>query len=102
MKGIMMLREVVAKNPEHENAQFNLGVLSVKSGQYDKAIDRFQTVLRINPARKEMYFLIGKTFMMEGNKEKALENLEKLKKETDDLRLIEQANSLINQININH
>lgn len=102
MKGIMMLREVVSKNPSHENAQFNLGVLSVKSGQYDKAIDRFQKVLQINPSRKEMYFMIGKSYLLSGNKVKALENLEKLKKETTDLQLIEQTNSLISQININH
>jgi tetratricopeptide (TPR) repeat protein len=102
MKGIMMLREVVSKNPEHENAQFNLGVLSVKSGQYDKAIERFQKVLQINPSRKEMYYMIGKSYILSGNKEKALENLEKLKKETTDLQLIEQTNSLISQININH
>lgn len=102
MKGIALLREVVSKNPEHENAQFNLGVLSVKSGQYAKAIERFEKVIQINPARKEMYFIIGKTYMMEGNKEKAIENLERLKKETSDLQLLEQANSLINQININH
>jgi tetratricopeptide (TPR) repeat protein len=99
MKGIMLLREVVTKNPSHENAQFNLGVLSVRSGQYEKAIERFQKVLEINPARKEMYFLIGKSYAMEGNKEKAIENLEKLKKETNDLQLIEQSNNLINQIN---
>jgi len=102
MKGILLLREVVTKNPAHENAQFNLGVLSVRSGQYEKAIERFQKVLEINPARKEMYFMIGKTYAMEGNREKAIENLEKLKKETTDLQLIEQSNSLINQINSNH
>jgi tetratricopeptide (TPR) repeat protein len=102
MKGIMLLREVVTKNPNHENAQFNLGVLSVKSGQYEKAIERFQKVLEINPTRKEMYYMIGKSYMLAGNKEKALETLEKLKKETSNLQLIEQTNSLISQININH
>ncbi len=102
MKGIMLLREVVAKDPKHENAQFNLGILSVRSGQYEKAIERFQKVIEINPARKEMYFMIGKSYAMAGNKEKAIENLEKLKKETTDLQLIEQSNSLINQINSNH
>ncbi|HQK98651.1 MAG TPA: tetratricopeptide repeat protein, partial [Bacteroidia bacterium] len=45
MKGIMLLREVVSKNPEHEMAQYNLGMLSVKSGQLDKAIERFTKVL---------------------------------------------------------
>ena len=101
MKGILMLREVVSKNPNHENAQFNLGVLSVKSGQYDKAVERFQKVLEINPSRKEMYFMIGKAYFLSGNKEKALQTLEKLKKETVNAQLIEEANSLISQININ-
>ena len=101
MKGILMLRDVVSKNPNHENAQFNLGILSVKSGQYEKAVERFQKVLEINPARKEMYFMIGKAYFLSGNKEKALQTLEKLKKETVNAQLIEEANSLISQININ-
>lgn len=101
MKGILMLRDVVSKNPNHENAQFNLGILSVKSGQYEKAVERFQKVLEINPARKEMYFMIGKAYFLSGNKEKALQTLEKFKKETVNAQLIEEANSLISQININ-
>ena len=43
MQGIMLLREVVEKNPG-ANAQFNLGILSVRSGQYDKALERFSKV----------------------------------------------------------
>jgi len=51
MKGITLLREVVAEDPLHENAQMNLGFLSMKSGQYDKAIERFNQVLKINSSR---------------------------------------------------
>ena len=101
MQGIMMLREVVTQNPEHENAQFNLGVLSMRSGQYEKAAERFQKVLAINPARKEMYLLEGRAWMMAGNNSKAVENFEKLKKETADAALVAQANNYINQIS-NH
>ena len=101
MKGIGMLREVVTENPEHENAQFNLGVLSMKSGQYVKAAERFEKVLSINPGRKEMYLAAGRAYMMAGNKEKALENFERLKKETSNPELLGQANNYINQIS-NH
>jgi len=101
MKGIMMLREVVTENPEHENAQYNLGVLSMKSGQYAKAAERFEKVLSIDPARKEMYLMTGRAYMQAGNKEKAKENFERLKKETTDSGLLEQANNYINQIS-NH
>ncbi len=101
MQGIMMLREVVTENPEHENAQFNLGVLSMRSGQYEKAAERFQKVLDINPGRKEMYLMTGRAYMMAGNTAKAVEYFEKLKKETADAALVAQANNYINQIS-NH
>jgi tetratricopeptide (TPR) repeat protein len=98
MQGIMMLREVVAENPEHENAQFNLGILSMRSGQYEKAVERFEKVLSINPGRKEMYLLTGRAYMMAGNNAKAAENFEKLKKESADAALVAEANNYINQL----
>src|SRR5205085_11235923 len=60
MQGIMLLREAVEKKPDHEMAQFNLGILSLKSGQNEKAVERFQKVLDINPANKEARFLLGR------------------------------------------
>ena len=100
MKGILLLREVVEKNPKHEMAQFNLGILSVKSGQYEKAIERFQKVLEINPSNKEARFLLGRTYSAMGKKDLALVNL-KMIRESDDPRLNEEVKSLINQINNN-
>lgn len=101
MQGITLLREVIQENPEHENAQYNLGILSMRSGQYEKAADRFQKVLAINKDRKEMYLLIGRAYMMAGNIAKATENFENLKKETADAALVAEANNYINQIS-NH
>ena len=101
MQGIMLLREVVTQKPEHENAQFNLGILSIRSGQYEKAVERFQKVLAINPARKEMYLMIGRAWMLAGNNEKAVENFELLKKENAGTQLVAEADNYINQIS-NH
>lgn len=100
MQGILLLREVVAKNPGHEMAQFNLGILSVKSGQYDKAVERFQKVLEINPSNNEARFLLGRTYSALGKKDLALENL-KMIRGSDDSRLNEEVKNLINQINNN-
>ncbi len=100
MEGIMLLREVVQKNPDHENAQFNLGVLSVKSGQYDKAVERFQKVLQINPKNNDAKFLLGRTYAAMGKNDLALRQLNDLKS-TGDSRYTSEVNSLINQIN-NH
>lgn len=100
MKGILLLREVVEKNPKHEMAQFNLGILSVKSGQYEKAIERFQKVLEINPSNKEARFLLGRTYSVLGKKDIALENLNMIK-DSNDPRFNEEVQNLINLINNN-
>lgn len=100
MQGITMLREVVAKDPKHEMAQYNLGILSVRSGQYEKAVERFEKVLEVNPASMEARFLLGKTYAMMGKKDLALKNL-KMIPESEDSRLNSEVNTLINQINNN-
>jgi len=74
--------------------------LSVKSGQYDKALERFQKVLEINPANKEARLLLGRTYSLMGNKDLALENLNMIR-ESNDPRLNEEVQNLINQI-VNH
>ena len=76
MKGIMLLREVVTENPNHEMAQYNLGMLSVKSGQLDKAIDRFNKVLEINPKRNEVEFFLGQVWLQKGDTASAIVHYE--------------------------
>jgi len=68
MQGIAMLLEVVAKDPKNVKANMNLGLFSIKSGQFDKAIPRFNTVIATAPT-PEAYFYLGT----------ALENLGKNK-----------------------
>ena len=59
MRPVLTLREVLAKNPNHEGAQFNLGLLSMQSGQYDKAIGRFETLLKANPKNTAAMLYLG-------------------------------------------
>lgn len=58
MQGIAMLLEVVAKEPKNVKANMNLGLFSIKSGQFDKAIPRFNTVIAAAPT-PEAYFYLG-------------------------------------------
>ena len=48
MVGITMLREVLAQDPQYREAILNLGLLSIRSGQYDRAIERFQKLLSMD------------------------------------------------------
>ena len=98
MQGIMMLREVVKENPNHENAQLNLGFLSIKSGQYEKAIDRLNIVFKINPARIDAYIFLGQTYFQMGKKEKAIESFEKFKSLSNDDKMIAEVSAYIAEI----
>lgn len=98
MKGIMLLREVITKNPEHENAQLNLGFLSVKSKQYDKALERFDKVLQINPKKADVYIYKAQTYLQMNDKQKAIESFEKYMKESTDKQMIGEVNEYLNEL----
>ncbi len=98
MQGISLLREVLAVNPKHEMAQLNLGFLAVKSGQFEKALARFDTVLTINPKNTEVYSYIGNVYLKKGDKEKAIVNFEKFKSFLKDTLKITQVENYIKQI----
>jgi tetratricopeptide (TPR) repeat protein len=95
MKGIMMLREVVTANPNHENAQLNLGFLSMRSGQYDKAIERFEKVLSVNPARIDMYIYRGEALVQMGKNKEAIESFKIFRNLTNDPELIKNVDQYI-------
>ncbi len=98
MKGIMMLREVIAANPNHEMAQLNLGLLSVKSGQLDKAIERFNKVLTINPKRTEVYLYLGQVYLQKGDTAKAIANYTDFTKTSDDYQTVSQVGKVIDEL----
>ncbi len=72
MKGILLLREVIKVDPTHANANFNLGVLSVRSGQLDKAVDRFRKVLAVDSSRVEARYLLGSTLIQMGERARGI------------------------------
>lgn len=56
MKGILMLREIAEEHPENIRAQFQLGMLSIRSGQYEKAVQRFDNVIGLDSLSFEAFF----------------------------------------------
>ena len=49
MQAIMLLRQVLDDEPRYIPALMSLGALSMQSGQFDKAVSRFEDVLKIDP-----------------------------------------------------
>lgn len=79
MQGVLMLREVLVADPKNETALFNLGMLSVQSGQYENAIERLKTLIELNSNHIQGQLLLGVAYMQTGDKAKAKEQFEKIR-----------------------
>ncbi len=78
MAGIALLREVVAKDPKNIQANKTLGLFSLQSRQFDKAIERFKTVVELKPDA-ESYFYLATGYENIGLKNEAIAAFQKSK-----------------------
>lgn len=83
MAGITLLQEVVRENPKHLDANKSLGLFSMQSRQFDKAIDRFLTVVELSPDA-ESYFYLATSYENIGLKKEAILAFEKSKQLASD------------------
>src|SRR5882757_3644764 len=80
MKGVAMLREVLAKDPQNELALFNMGMLSIQSTQYAKAVEWLEKLVNVNDKHLQGNLLLGVAYLNTGDKTKARQQFEKVKK----------------------
>jgi tetratricopeptide (TPR) repeat protein len=91
MKGVLMLREVVAKDSNQLQAGLTLGRLAITSGQYDKSIARLEKLAKAYPKNSEVLGTLAEAFKSQGLKAK--EDGETQKAEAD----IAKAKQLLNE-----
>ena len=72
MKGIQQLLSVVRKDSTNMKAQMMLGVGGYVSGQYDKAIERLQKVVKAQPENLEAIAFLADTYAAKGDKKEAV------------------------------
>ncbi len=78
MAGIAILREVVQVDPKNLEANKTLGLFSLQSRQFDRAIDRFKTVIEQKPDA-ESYFFLATGYQNIGMKNEAIAAFNKAK-----------------------
>lgn len=98
MKGIGILREVEKTDSNNVNLQLNFAFFSEKSGQWDKAIARFNKVLKIKPDFIEAYLHLADAYEQKGDKAKAIENLEKYNSLVDDVTIKTEVQNYIKKL----
>jgi tetratricopeptide (TPR) repeat protein len=79
MQGILKIREVAQRDTANMYAQYMLGVAGVVSGQTDKAIDRFQTVLRHEPDNLDALMRLADLYAQKGDRPAAKHSYQSLK-----------------------
>ena len=98
MQGIAIIEGVLKKDSNNINGQLALGELSVQSGQLDKAVYRFQRVLKINPSFQDGYLFLADVYEKKGNKQSAIDCLEKYSTFVTDKKIKDEINTEINRI----
>ena len=63
MKGILQMRSLSEKYPENADLQWNMGLFSIQSGQYEKAVARFEKVINIDAQRLDAYMQLAISYL---------------------------------------
>jgi cytochrome c-type biogenesis protein CcmH/NrfG len=88
MQGITMLRAVLEEDPVNEEALFNMGILSMQSGQYKRAVERFEKLVEHHPENIQGQFYLGVSLFESNQKKLAKTQLEELRKQTTDPQIL--------------
>jgi tetratricopeptide (TPR) repeat protein len=71
MEAIALLREVVEADPQHRDGLFHLGEFSRMSGQLDRALDRYASILQYYPNDHEAAVRYAETLADLGRRDEA-------------------------------
>ncbi|HMR19185.1 MAG TPA: hypothetical protein PKA53_07785 [Sphingobacterium sp.] len=101
MTGISLLQEVVKEDPYNLEANRSLGLFSLQSQQFDKAIERFLTVVAQQPDA-ESYFYLATGYEKIGLKNEAINAYQKSKELAADPTLSQYIDRQIAELSKNN
>ncbi len=79
MKGVQLLKDVTKRDSNNIDANYTLGMLSMRSGQSEKAVGRFETLVKLQPMNPEFHYYLGEAYNQMGKKKEALKEYETFK-----------------------
>ena len=62
MKGILQMRALADKYPDNADLQWHMGLFSMQSGQYEKALARFEKVISLDAQRVNAYMQMALSY----------------------------------------
>jgi tetratricopeptide (TPR) repeat protein len=97
MQGIALLLDVVRKDPNNRKANLNLGLFAIKSGQFEKGVERFKGMIAVKP-EFEPYFYLAECYKQLGQKKDAIDAYEKSKLLMPDPTFTQQVDEYIKEL----
>lgn len=100
MEGIKRLKEIEKTDSNNVKLQLTFAFFSVKSGQLDKAITRFNNVIKIDSNYIEAYLHLADAYEQKNNTDKTIEMLEKYSAKTTDVTARIEIEKYIQQLKL--
>lgn len=99
MRGIQQLLAIVKDDPENAGAHWHLGLFSVQSGQYDKALERFLRVAELDPEGfPDVWFYLGRTYATLDSNAQAIASLRKYRTLVQDTVILNGVDRFIGEL----
>ena len=98
MEGILPVRAIAEKNPGNLYAQLVLGLGGKKSGQYDKAIERFNIIIQKQPKNIDVIFQLAECYDLKGDKTNAIKWYSEAKKMISNEQIQKDIDNRINEL----
>ena len=101
MEGIGMLKTVEQADPNNIKVLINLGYFAIKSGQYDKAEERFNKVIEIDGEYLDVHLYLADLHEKQKKTDLAIIDLENYKSKSDDSTRIKEVDNYIGELKKN-
>ena len=98
MRGIAILREVLSEDPNHVKANYWMGEFSWVSGQFDKAVPRFEKVLEVDPDNVDAAKRLVTVYIQLQQNEKAKSVVETFEKNNPNHEALAEMNAILDNI----
>jgi len=102
MEGISKLKEVEKTDSNNVKLQLAFAFFSVKSRQWDKAVSRFNKVLKVDSNYIEAYLHLADAYEQQGDEHNTIEVLKKYASKTNDVTARIEIEKYIKQLEQTH
>lgn len=89
MQAVLTIRDVAERFPENLKANFTLGVMSMQTGQYSKAVDRFLTVIALDNQNADAHILLARSRAFLGDTSAAVNGLDSALSIIEDTQMLQ-------------